>query len=402
MMPLSDMDQFARIKVIGVGGGGSNSVSRMIRAEVRGIECIAVNTDAQALARTDADTRIHIGDKLTRGLGAGGDPQKGMKAAEETSNQLFEALKDSDMVFITAGMGGGTGSGAAPVIAQIASEMGALTVAIVTKPFSFEGRQRMRIAEESIELLRDKVDALIVIPNDRIIALANKTTSLEQSFKMVDEVLHDGIQGIAEIITLPGLINVDFNDIKAIMTKAGSALMSIGRGTGENRAADAARAVISNPLLEAKIDGARGILFNITGGPDMTMQEVHEASMIIHDVADPDANVIFGAAIDPNMENEIRITAVATGFTGTTQSIRPGGLTSIRSPLAGPSTRADAGSTDVPSFIRPRAVPATPPTGPQSRPSDGGTGSTASENAGGSHATSPGELPEFLRTLRPR
>src|SRR5688572_20565859 len=249
MMALPEAESFARIKVIGVGGGGSSAVTRIICAEVRGIEFIAVNTDAQALVRADADRKLHMGDKLTKGLGAGGDPQKGMKAAEETSDQIYDALKDSDMVFITAGMGGGTGSGAAPVIAQIAQEVGALTVGVVTRPFTFEGRRRQQVSEEAINQLRDKVDTLIVIPNDRIMTIVDKKMPFDQALKVVDEVLHHGIQGIAEIITQPGLINVDFADVKAIMSQAGSALMAIGRGTGENRAVDAAQAAISSPLL---------------------------------------------------------------------------------------------------------------------------------------------------------
>jgi cell division protein FtsZ len=390
MMPLPEAESFARIKVIGVGGGGSNAVTRMIRAEVRGIEFIAVNTDAQALVRADADRKLHMGDKLTKGLGAGGDPQKGMKAAEETSDQLYAALKVSDLVFITAGMGGGTGSGASPVIAQIAQEVGALTVGIVTRPFSWEGAKRKRIADEAIAQLHDKVDTLIVIPNDRLLAVIDKKMPFEQSLKVADEVLHQGIQGIAEIITVPGLINVDFADVKAIMAQSGSALMAIGRGTGEQRAAEAAKAAISSPLLEGSIQGARGLLFNITGGSDMTLHEVTEAAGIISEAADADANIIFGAVIDPRLEGEIRITAVATGFDGhphgSTRSfpaLASNGLP--RYPQLPRDPARDSGDeSDVPSFI-PRTRPQVPtPAARRERP------------------TAETPLPEFLRSLRER
>src|SRR5579883_1626360 len=316
MMSMPEIVSFANIKVVGVGGGGSNAVNRMIQAEVRGIEFIAVNTDAQALARTDADRKIHIGDKLNKGLGAGGQPAIGTKAAEETSDQIYEALKDADMVFITAGMGGGTGSGAAPVVAQIAQEIGALTVGVVTKPFTFEGARRRANAEEGISSLKDKVDTLIVIPNDRLLQVVEKKTSIEAAFKVVDEVLHHGIQGIAELITVPGLINLDFADVKAIMSKAGSALMAIGRAEGEERATEAAKSAIASPLLEVSITGAKGVLFNVTGGPDMTLFEVTEAADIIAKAADPEANIIFGAVIDPRLQGEIKITVIATGFDG--------------------------------------------------------------------------------------
>jgi cell division protein FtsZ len=390
MMPLPEAESFARIKVIGVGGGGSNAVTRMIRAEVRGIEFIAVNTDAQALVRADADRKLHMGDKLTKGLGAGGDPQKGMKAAEETSDQLYDALKDSDMVFITAGMGGGTGSGASPVIAQIAQEVGALTVGIVTRPFAWEGAKRKRIADEAIAQLHDKVDTLIVIPNDRLLAVIDKKMPFEQALKVADEVLHQGIQGIAEIITVPGLINVDFADVKAIMAQSGSALMAIGRGTGEQRAIEAAKAAISSPLLEGSINGARGLLFNITGGSDLTLHEVTDAAGIISEAADPDANIIFGAVIDPRLEGEVRITAVATGFDGQhhTNARAFPSLVSNGLPRFPQLPREPARDTneegDVPSFI-PRTRPQVPtPAARRERPS----------------AETP--LPEFLRSLRER
>jgi len=311
-----EVEQFANIKVIGCGGGGSNAVNRMIQADVRGVEFIAVNTDSQALMRAEAPHRIQIGDKLTKGLGAGGNPAIGAKAAEESSEHLYEALKDADMVFITAGMGGGTGTGAAPVIAQIAQEVGALTVAVVTKPFTFEGAKRRLVAEEGVAALKDKVDTLITIPNDRLLQVVEKKTSVEAAFKVVDDVLRQGIQGISELITVPGLINLDFADVKTIMAQAGSALMAIGRGQGENRAVEAAKAAVSSPLLEVSIDGAKGVLFNITGGPDLTLFEVTEAAEVISKAADPDANIIFGAVIDSRLQGEVKVTVIATGFDG--------------------------------------------------------------------------------------
>ncbi|HEY3082858.1 MAG TPA: cell division protein FtsZ [Chloroflexota bacterium] len=397
-MPLPESDSFARIKVVGVGGGGSNAVSRMIRAEIRGIEFIAINTDAQALMRADADRKIHIGDKLTRGLGAGGDPQKGMKAAEETSDQIYEALKDSDMVFITAGMGGGTGSGACPVIAQIAQEIGALTVAVVTRPFSFERAKRHQVADEAIQQLSEKVDTLIAIPNDRILAIVDKKMPFEQALKTVDEVLHHGIQGIAEIITVPGLINVDFADVKTVMSQAGSALMAIGRGTGDQRAADAARAAVSSPLLEGSIQGAKALLFNITGGTDMTLHEVAEAAGIISEAADADANIIFGAVIDPRLEGEIKITAVATGFEALPHAPARAAPTLASNGLPRfPQLQREPASgdeSDLPSFI-PRSRPAGPaPSPPQSQ--------SPAPPPRRERPSAETPLPEFLRSLRER
>ncbi len=358
-MPIPEIVSFANIKVVGVGGGGSNAVSRMIQAEVRGIEFIAVNTDAQALARTDADRKIHIGDKLTKGLGAGGSPAIGTKAAEETSDQIYEALKDADMVFITAGMGGGTGTGAAPVIAQISQEVGALTVGVVTRPFSFEGARRRANAEEGINNLKDKVDTLIVIPNDRLLQVVEKKTSFEAAFRVVDEVLHHGIQGIAETITVPGLINLDFADVKAIMAKAGSALMAIGRAEGDERAVEAARAAISSPLLEVSINGAKGVLINFTGGPDLTLFEVSEAADVIAKAADPEANIIFGAVIDPRMQGEIKITVIATGFEAKPTTSLPPQLAattikghSLRETL--PQRTFQSDDLDIPAFLRRR------------------------------------------------
>jgi cell division protein FtsZ len=308
------VENFAQIKVIGVGGGGSNAVNRMIQAGVKGVDFIAVNTDAQALLHSDAPTRIRIGDKLTKGLGSGGNPDVGRRAADETSEELFEVLKGADMVFITAGMGGGTGTGASPVIAQIAREIGALTVGVVTKPFTFEGARRRLSAEEGSAALKEQVDTLITIPNDRLLQIADKKTTLQEAFRIADDVLRQGIQGISDLITEPGLINLDFADVKSIMQMAGSALMAIGRGTGDTRCIDAARQAIESPLLEISIEGAKGVLFNITGGQDLGMVEVFEASSVIQQAADPEANIIFGAVIDPEMGNDVKITLIATGF----------------------------------------------------------------------------------------
>jgi cell division protein FtsZ len=314
-MPLrSDSENFALIRVIGVGGGGSNAVNRMIRAELMGVEFIAVNTDAQALLQSDAPHKIRVGDKITRGLGAGGDPGIGQRAAEEDAEKIYEALKDSDMVFITAGMGGGTGSGAAPVIAEIARDLGALTIGVVTKPFSFEGARRRLNAEKASETLRDKVDTLITIPNDRLKDVVQKDTSIVDAFRVVDDVLRQGVQGISDLITVPGLINLDFADVRTVMKDAGSALMGIGRAAGEGRAAAAAREATASPLLEVNIAGAQGVLFNITGGPSLSLFEVDEAAEIIKQTADPEANIIFGTVIDERMGDEVAITVIATGF----------------------------------------------------------------------------------------
>jgi cell division protein FtsZ len=314
-MPLrSDSENFALIRVIGVGGGGSNAVNRMIRAELMGVEFIALNTDAQALLQSDAPHKIRVGDKITRGLGAGGDPGIGQRAAEEDAEKIYEALKDSDMVFITAGMGGGTGSGAAPIIAEIAKDLGALTIGVVTKPFSFEGARRRLTAEKASETLRDKVDTLITIPNDRLKDVVQKDTSIVDAFRVVDDVLRQGVQGISDLITVPGLINLDFADVRAVMKEAGSALMGIGRANGEGRAAQAAREAIASPLLEVNIAGAQGVLFNITGGPNLSLFEIDEAAEIIKETADPEANIIFGTVIDERMGDDMSITVIATGF----------------------------------------------------------------------------------------
>lgn len=307
-------DNFADIKVIGVGGGGSNAVNRMIDEGMGGVEFVVVNTDAQALITTKAKTRVRIGDKLTRGLGAGGNPEIGRKAAEESADEIYEVLRGSDMVFITCGMGGGTGTGAAPIVAQAARELGALTIGVVTRPFTFEGARRIQSAESGIEALKGQVDTLIVIPNDRLLQIVDKRASLQDAFSMADDVLRQGIQGISELITIPGLINLDFNDVRAIMSEGGAALMAVGRATGEDRARKAAELAISSNLLDVTIDGARGILFNVTGGPDMSLFEVNEAAAIIKETAHPEVNLIFGAVIDENMGEEVRITVIATGF----------------------------------------------------------------------------------------
>ncbi|MBA3235292.1 MAG: cell division protein FtsZ [Chloroflexi bacterium] len=316
-MPLrSDSENFALIRVIGVGGGGSNAVNRMIRAEMMGVEFIACNTDAQALLQADAPHKIRIGDKITRGLGAGGDASIGQRAAEEDSEKISQALADSDMVFITAGMGGGTGSGAAPVVAQLAKETGALTIGVVTKPFSFEGAKRKLVAEKAAEELKAQVDTLITIPNDRLRDVVQKNTSILDAFRVVDDVLRQGVQGISDIITMPGLINLDFADVRAIMRDAGSALMGIGRASGENRAVEAARQAIASPLLEVDIAGAQGILFNITGSSTLSLFEVTEAAEEIRAAADPEANIIFGTSFNERLGDEVMITVIATGFDG--------------------------------------------------------------------------------------
>lgn len=316
MLPMGNhqVEGFAQIRVIGVGGGGSNAVNRMIQANMMGIEFIAVNTDAQALLLTETPHRIRIGDKLTRGLGAGGNPSVGAKAAEENAEELYEVLKGSDMVFITAGMGGGTGTGASPIVAQIARELGALTVGVVTRPFMFEGNRRRMAAEEGIANLKQHVDTLITVPNDRLLQVADKKMPLKEAFRLADDVLRQGIQGISDLITVPGLINLDFADVKTIMSAAGSALMAIGEATGESRAVDAARLAIASPLLDIDINGARGVLFNITGGLDLTLYEVNEAADIISKAAHPEANIIFGAVQDPAYDGKVKITVIATGF----------------------------------------------------------------------------------------
>jgi cell division protein FtsZ len=307
-------ESFARIKVVGVGGGGCNAINRMIEYGMQGIEFVAVNTDAQALVMSKAGTRVRIGDKHTRGLGAGGDPENGRKAAEESAEELYEVLKGSDMVFVTAGIGGGTGTGAAPIVSQIGREVGALTIGVVTRPFTFEGARRMQTAEAGISKLKEQVDTLIAIPNDRLLQIVDKRASLNDAFSVADDVLRQGIQGISELITVPGLINLDFADVRTIMSEGGAALMAVGQAAGEDRARLAAEQAITSNLLDITIDGARGILFNVTGGPDLSLFEVNQAAAIIKETAHPDVNLIFGAVIDPDMGEDIRITVIATGF----------------------------------------------------------------------------------------
>lgn len=309
-----DVENFAQIKVIGVGGGGSNAVNRMIESGISGVEFIAVNTDGQALLLSQAPHRIRIGDKLTRGLGAGGNPEVGAKAAEESIDEVRESIRGSDMVFITAGLGGGTGTLASSVVARVAREEGALTIGVVTRPFGFEGSRRAENARVGLGALQDEVDTLIVIPNDRLLQLVDKRVSIQEAFKTADDVLRQGIQGISELITQPGLINLDFADVRTIMSQGGAALMAVGVGKGDNRATEAAQAAIASPLLDITIDGARGVLFNITGGADLSLFEVNEAAEIIRGTTDPNANIIFGAVIDPSMQDELRITVIATGF----------------------------------------------------------------------------------------
>lgn len=316
-----DIETIAKIKVVGVGGAGGSAINRMIASKIKGVEFIAINTDIQALHQNDAKKKLHIGQKTTRGLGAGMNPESGLQAAQENINEIRELLKGSDMVFVTCGLGGGTGTGASPVVAQIAKEMGALTVAVVTKPFSFEGSQRSAIAERGFNELKDRVDTIITIPNDRILQSIDKKTSLLDAFKAVDDILRQGVQGISELITMPGLVNVDFADVRAIMQDTGSALMGIGEASGENRGVTAAKMAISSPLLDVSIDGARGILFIIVGGTNLAMSEVHEASNIISANADENAKIIWGSVIDESMKDKIRITVVATGF-GETDNIK--------------------------------------------------------------------------------
>ena len=360
-----DVENFARIKVLGVGGGGSNAVNRMIEEGLRGVEFIAINTDAQALMMSAAPSRVRIGDKLTRGLGSGGDPAIGEKAAEESGDDLYEVINGADMVFITAGMGGGTGTGAAPIISRIARETGALTIGVVTKPFTFEGTKRGAVAEEGIAALKEQVDTLIAIPNDRLLQIVDRRSSIQQAFRMADDVLRQGIQGISELITVPGLINLDFADVRAVMAEGGAALMAIGHGEGDNKAEEAAEAAIASALLDVTIDGARGILFNVSGGPDLTLFDVNEAAEIIRKTAHPDANIIFGAVIDESMTDKIRITVIATGFETSQQ--RPTAFRSAPARLAEPKvapravpvadfpTRVlDSENLDIPAFLRRR------------------------------------------------
>jgi cell division protein FtsZ len=340
-------ETLARIKVVGVGGGGCNAVNRMIESGIKGVEFIVVNTDAQALQLSKAETRLQIGEKLTRGLGAGANPEIGKKAAEESREMITNALKGADMVFVTAGMGGGTGTGAAPIIAEIAKELGALTVGVVTKPFRFEQRRRMQQAEMGIANLKEKVDTLIVIPNDRLLEVVDRNTTMLDAFREADNVLRQGVSGISDLIAVPGLINVDFADVKAIMTERGSALMGIGVASGENRATEAAKKAICSPLLETSIDGARGVLMHIAGGTNLSLWEVNEAADIVSSAADPDVNMIFGAVINPELEDQVLVTVIATGFESTGQS-----QTTVRRPEPGAAARSEAAAAQEP--VRPR------------------------------------------------
>jgi cell division protein FtsZ len=345
-----ELGNFARIKVIGVGGGGGNAINRMIKENLQGVEFIAVNTDAQALFFSEAPYQIRIGDKLTKGLGAGGDPQIGSEAARESEEELTKAVEDADMVFITAGIGGGTGTGASPLIAKIAKDTGALTIGVVTKPFSFEGKRRKEVADEGIAALKEGVDTLIVIPNDRLLELVDKKASIQEAFSFADDVLRQGIQGISELITVPGLINLDFADVRTIMSQGGSALMAVGRASGDTRAVDAAYAAVSSPLLDVTIDGATGVLFNVTGGKDLRLHEVNEAARVIRDMAHPDVNLIFGAVMDPEMEDgQIQITVIATGFDGVQKRLPVANGSKIRE---FPIPPFDNDNLDIPTFLR--------------------------------------------------
>ncbi|PLZ96712.1 cell division protein FtsZ [Fischerella thermalis CCMEE 5268] len=365
----------ANIKVIGVGGGGSNAVNRMIASDVSGVEFWSINTDAQALTLAAAPSRLQIGQKLTRGLGAGGNPAIGQKAAEESRDEIATALDGADLVFITAGMGGGTGTGAAPIVAEVAKEMGALTVGVVTRPFIFEGRRRISQAEQGIEGLKSRVDTLIIIPNNKLLEVIPEQTPMQEAFRYADDVLRQGVQGISDIITIPGLINVDFADVRAVMADAGSALMGIGIGSGKSRAREAAIAAISSPLLECSIEGARGVVFNITGGSDLTLHEVNAAAETIYEVVDPNANIIFGAVIDDRLQGEVRLTVIATGFTGEAPAAQQSNVTQGRvvqpppqrrpmqqPPAPNPPTQTpepkEKGSVlDIPDFLRKRTPP---------------------------------------------
>lgn len=355
-----DVEQFAHIKVIGVGGGGNNAVNRMIENQVKGIEFITINTDRQALHSSKSETKLQIGEKLTRGLGAGANPEVGMKAAEESRNEITEVLKGADMVFITAGMGGGTGTGAAPIVAEIAKELGILTVGVVTKPFMFEGRKRMIHAEKGIEELKKRVDTLVTIPNDRLLQVVERKTSIVEAFSIADDVLRQGIQGISDLIAVPALINLDFADVKTIMLNQGLAHMGIGKASGENRATEAAKQAIHSPLLETSIEGAKGVLLNITGGPNLGIFEVNEAADLIRQSVDPDANIIFGAGLDENLKDEIKITVIATGFDSIKQE-KPVDKPSITVPNEKIKEKSvietkhfDTEELDIPTFLRRR------------------------------------------------
>ncbi len=346
----ADMNGLPPIKVVGVGGGGCNAVNRMINEEVPGVEFVGINTDAQALARCEAPVRIRMGEKLTKGLGVGGDPAKGQRAAEESRDELLDAVRGAEMVFITAGMGGGTGTGASPEVAAVAREIGALTVAVVTKPFSFEGAKRREQADEGIAQLRDQVDTLIVIPNDRLLDVCEPDVTVEEAFRTADDVLRQGIQGISELIILPGEINLDFADVRRVMQDAGPALLAIGRATGEDRAAEAARAAISSPLLDVSIDGATGVLFNITGARNLALHELNAAAHVISEVVAPQAEIIFGTAIDPGLGDEVKVTVIATGFPLGPRAMAADESIADKRPVMEPL--ANPADTELPAFLR--------------------------------------------------
>ena len=345
------MSDFANIKVIGVGGGGNNAVNRMVDNQIKGVQFIAVNTENQVLELSKADVTIQIGEKVTKGLGAGANPQVGEEAAQESREEIIKALEGADMVFVTAGMGGGTGTGAAPIVAECAKEVGALTVGVVTKPFAFEGKRRRAAAEKGIEFLTQKVDTIIVIPNDKLLQVVDKKCTITDAFSKADDVLRQGIKGISDLIQIPGLINLDFADVKTIMTEQGEALMGIGVGEGENRAADAAKMAINSPLLETAIDGAKGILLNISGSSDLSIFEVNEAAEIISEAADPDANIIFGSVIDESLGDKVQITVVATGFNSSAKSVPEFGKTTTTSRPAS-TANSNSGIPDIPVFMK--------------------------------------------------
>ena len=346
------MSDFANIKVIGVGGGGNNAVNRMVDSDLKGVQFLSANTESQVLELSKADVTIQIGEKVTKGLGAGANPQIGEEAAQESREEITKALEGADMVFVTAGMGGGTGTGAAPIVAECAKEVGALTVGVVTKPFAFEGKRRRAAAEKGIEFLTQKVDTIIVIPNDKLLQVVDKKCSLSDAFRTADDVLRQGIKGISDLIQVPGLINLDFADVKTIMTEQGEALMGIGLGEGENRAADAAKMAINSPLLETSIDGAKGILLNISGSANLSLFEINEAAEIISEAADPDANIIFGSVIDESLGDKVQVTVVATGFGNNAKSVPEFGKTTTTSRPASTTTTTNSGIPDIPVFMK--------------------------------------------------
>ena len=346
------MSDFANIKVIGVGGGGNNAVNRMVESELNGVQFLSVNTESQVLELSKADVTIQIGEKVTKGLGAGANPQIGEAAAQESREDIIKALEGADMVFVTAGMGGGTGTGAAPVVAECAKEVGALTVGVVTKPFAFEGKRRRAAAEKGIEFLTQKVDTIIVIPNDKLLQVVDKKCSLSDAFRTADDVLRQGIKGISDLIQVPGLINLDFADVKTIMTEQGEALMGIGVASGENRAADAAKMAINSPLLETSIDGAKGILLNISGSANLSLFEINEAAEIISDAADPDANIIFGSVIDESLGDSVQVTVVATGFNSSTKNVPEFGKTTTAARPAASTSAPTSSIPDIPVFMK--------------------------------------------------